>query len=68
MPPLLAEIPRLEGVISEEFIKDILAEVWEEMGMWNPRCPFDAWLPHRGSFNAYRKLPRLCADLRKSHE
>jgi len=36
VPPLLAEIPRLEGVISEEFIKDVLAKVWEEMGMWNP--------------------------------
>lgn len=29
VPPLLAEIPRLEGVISEEFIKDVLAKVWE---------------------------------------
>jgi hypothetical protein len=42
VPPLLTEIPRLERVISEAFIKDMLAEVWEEMGIWNPRCPFDA--------------------------
>ena len=46
VPPLLTEIPRLKGVISEEFIKDLLVKVWEEMGMWNPRCPFDAWRSH----------------------
>jgi hypothetical protein len=68
VPPLLTEIPRLEGVISEEFIKDVLAKVSEEMGIWNSRCPFDAWLSQRGSFNAYRKLCRLYADLCKSHE
>jgi hypothetical protein len=33
VPPLLTEIPRPEGVISEEFIKDLLAKVWEEMGI-----------------------------------
>ena len=49
MSPLLTEIPRLAGMISEEFIKDVLAKVWEEMGIWNPRCPIDAWRSHRGS-------------------
>jgi hypothetical protein len=44
VPPLLKEIPGPEGVISEEFIKDVLAKVWKEMEILNPCCPFDAYI------------------------